>query len=58
MNGFDSTSWFKVHLSVHNLCIERFVDGFVFDPNGSSLPDVIDDQGHGGHTFLDPSFVE
>ena len=44
MNGFGWFPWFKLSLSTHSLCMERSVDGSVFDPNGPSLPDVTNDQ--------------
>ena len=45
MNGFGWFPWFKSSLSTHSLCMERSVDGSVFDPNGPSLPDVTNNQG-------------
>ena len=45
MNGFGWTPWFKLSPSTHSLCMERSVDGSVFDPNGASLPDVTNNQG-------------
>ena len=41
-----------------NLGIESHVDCFVFDANDPFLSDVTNDQGLGGHAYLDPCFVE
>ena len=57
IDGFEWTPWFKLSLSVQNLCIERPVET-QFDPSGPSLPDATNDQGLGGHAYLDPCFVE
>ena len=45
MDGFDWTPWFKLSLSVQYLCMEHSVDDSVFDSNGPSLSDVINDEG-------------
>ena len=45
IDGFGWTPLFKLSPSVHNLCMERPVDGSVFDPNNSSLPVVMNDEG-------------
>ena len=37
--------------------MKRSVYGSVFDLNGSSLPNVINDEGFGGNAFLIPSYV-
>ena len=42
---------------MQNLCIERPVET-QFDPSGPSLPDATNDQGLGGHAYLDPCFFE
>ena len=57
IDGFEWTPWFKLSPSVQNLCIERPVET-QFDPSGPSLPDATNDQGLGGHAYLDPCFVE
>ena len=57
IDGFEWTPWFKLSPSVQNLCIERPVET-QFDPSGPSLPDETNDQGLGGHAYLDPCFVE
>ena len=57
IDGFGWTPWFKLSPSVQNLCIERPVE-VQYDPSGSSLPDETNDQGLGGHAYLDPCFVE
>ena len=57
IDGFGWTPWFKLSPSVQNLCIERPVET-QFDPSGPSLPDATNDQGLGGHAYLDPCFVE
>ena len=57
IDGFEWTPWFKLSPSVRNLCIERPVKT-QFDPSGPSLPDATNDQGLGGHAYLDPCFVE
>ena len=38
--------------------MEHSVDGSVFDPNGPSLSDVINDEGLWGNAYLNPSYVE
>ena len=57
INGYQWTPWFKLSPSVRNLCIEKPVET-QFDPTGSSLPDETNDQGLGGHAYLDQCFVE
>ena len=58
IDGFEWTPWFKLSPSVQNLCTERPVET-QFDPvNRDSLPDVTNDQGLGGHAYLDPSYCE
>ena len=57
IDGFEWTPWFRLSPSVQNLCIERPVET-QFDPSGPSLPDATNDQGLGGHAYLDPCFVE
>ena len=57
IDGFEWTPWFKLSPSVQNLRIERPVET-QFDPSGPSLPDETNDQGLGGHAYLDPCFVE
>ena len=57
IDGFEWTPWFKLSPSVQNLCIERPVET-QFDPSGPSLPDETNDQGLGGHAYLDPCYVE
>ena len=42
---------------MQNLCIERPVET-QFDPSGPKLPDATNDQGLGGHAYLDPCYVE
>ena len=56
IDGFEWTPWFRLS-TVQNLCIERPVET-QFDPSGPSLPDATNDQGLGGHAYLDPCFVE
>ena len=56
IDGFGRTPWFKLFPSTRNLCIDRPVET-VFDSNGPSLPDVTNNQGFGGHAYLDPSHV-
>ena len=57
IDGFGWTPWFKLSPSTHNLCIERPVES-QFDPaNSDSPPDATNDQGLGGHAYLDPSHV-
>ena len=41
---------------MYNLCIERPVES-VLDPRVPSLPDTTNDQGLGGHAYLNPSYV-
>ena len=57
IDRYQWTPWFKLSPSVRNLCIERPVET-QFDPSGPSLPDETNDQGLGGHAYLDPCFVE
>ena len=38
--------------------MEHSVDGSVFDSNGPSLSDVINDEGLWGNAYLNPSYVE
>ena len=57
IDGFEWTPWFKLSPSVQNLCIEWPVET-QFDPSGPSLPDATNDQGLGGHAYLDPCYVE
>ena len=58
IDGFEWTPWFKLSPSVQNLCIERPVET-QFDPaNSETSPDATNDQGLGGHAYLDPCFVE
>ena len=54
IDGFGWTPWFKLSPSTHNLCIERPVDT-VFDTSKPSLPDATNDQGLGGHAYIDPN---
>ena len=54
IDGFGWTPWFKMSPSTRNLCIERPVEN-VFDPSGPSLPDTTNDQGLGGHAYIDPN---
>ena len=57
IDGFEWTPWFKLS-TVQNLCIERPVET-QFDPaNSETPPDETNDQGLGGHAYLDPCFVE
>ena len=58
IDGFEWTPWFKLSPSVQNLCIERPVET-QFDPaNSETPPDETNDQGLGGHAYLDQCFVE
>ena len=58
IDGFEWTPWFKLSPSVKNLCIERPVET-QFDPaNSETPPGATNDQGLGGHAYLDPCFVE
>ena len=57
IDRYQWTPWFKLSPSVRNLCIERPVET-QFDPSGPSLPDETNDQGLGGHAYLDQCFVE
>ena len=58
IDGFEWIPWFKLSPSVRNLCIKRPVET-QFDPSGPSLPDATNDQGLGGHAYLDAgTFVE
>ena len=54
IDGFGWTPWFKLSPSTRNLCIEHPVEN-VFDPSGLSLPDTTNDQGLGGHAYIDPN---
>ena len=54
IDGFGWTPLFILSLSTRNLRIERPVDT-VFDPSGPSLPDTTNDQGLGGHAYIDPN---
>ena len=47
MDSFGWTQWFKLSPFTQNLCIERPVDGSVFDLNGPFLSDVTNNQGLG-----------
>ena len=38
--------------------MERSTDGSVFDLNGNSLPNMMNDLGFGGHAYLNPSYVD
>ena len=57
INGYQWTPWFKLSPSVRNLCIEKPVET-QFDPTGSSLPDETNDQGLGGHAYLDQCYLD
>ena len=57
MNGFGWTPWFKLSPSTHSLCMERSVDGSVFDSNGPSLSDVTNDQTRFGKSCISRSFL-
>ena len=54
IDGFGWTPWFKLSSSTYNLCTEHPVET-VFDPSGPSLPDTTNDQGLGGHAYIDPN---
>ena len=58
IDGYQWTPWFKLSPSVQNLCIERPIET-QFDPaNSETPPDETNDQGLGGHAYLDQCFVE
>ena len=58
IDGFFFSPWFKLFSSTHNLRIELPVDT-VFDTSKPSLPDTTNDQGLGGHAYIDPnSYIE
>ena len=54
IDGFGWTPWFKLSPSTRNLCIEHPVET-IFDISGPSLPDTTNDQGLGGHAYIDPN---
>ena len=39
IDGFGRTPWFTLSTSLHNLCMERSVNGYVYDTNCPPLPD-------------------